>query len=406
VSLPEKSEQMDARISSSLFYRNYDGHKLSHLEELLPQLRQYKGPHQIQTRSDRVHDCVRSSADQPATVSISQRGLLWTAGDSSLDNKYWFNDNVAAVGPYYTALAPPTSKPDVAYWLNYQLMTEQEQELIAPRLQQHNVKAAINTAVEASTLNERTFCLRMQDRFIRDNIQPEDVLVVSVGGNDVALLPLPCTICAIVGLLHCVPESFVEHGISCGYVPIDDCCCGCGSSLCSCFFGFPPCLGYLRHLFGFRMQKYIQSLTAKTKPSVVLVCMIYYPDERENVRSWANPALYVLGYNSNPARLQQLIRKAFTDAVSKIKIEGTVIVPVPLYHVLDGKDTRDYVDRVEPSPTGGRKMAQLILEFLEARASFDTGSTKFPSLPLCYDPQLLQHSLEHQSPSRSTMERG
>ena len=40
-------------------------------------------------------------------------------------------------------------------------------------------------------------------------------------------------------------------------------------------------------------------------------------------------------------------------------------VGTPLYmspEVLDGRDTRDYVQRVEPSPQGGRKMAVALLE--------------------------------------------
>jgi hypothetical protein len=53
---------------------------------------------------------------------------------------------------------------------------------------------ALQLAVEATTLNERTFHLKPQDRFLRDNIQPNDVLIVSVGGNDVAMAPTPCTI--------------------------------------------------------------------------------------------------------------------------------------------------------------------------------------------------------------------
>ena len=79
--------------------------------------------------------------------------------------------------------------------------------------------AAINTAVEASTLNERTFKLRPQDTFIRENIHPEDVLVVSVGGNDVALCPCPCTIASILCLLV-LPTSCVKGGFSFASVPV------------------------------------------------------------------------------------------------------------------------------------------------------------------------------------------
>lgn len=313
------------KIDSRRYYSEYHGHPVRDLKRLLPELR-----------------------------SQSSR-LIWTAGDSTLDNKYWFSASSSAVGPYVDVLQPPVMKQDVNYWLNYLLLQQKRQP----------ETLAINTAVEATTLNERTFHLRAQDQFLRDNISSSDILIVSVGGNDVALCPLPCTIAAIAGLVCCVPEPCIEHGCSCGTVPADDCCYGCGPSLCSCACAFPPCLGYLRHLFGTRLQKYIESLTAKTKPAKILVCMVYYPDET-NDPGWAGPALGALGYDRNPAKLQALMRKVYQQAVSRVSIDGCEVIPVPLFHVLDGKDTRDYVQRVEPSPSGGRRMAELLLDIIHA----------------------------------------
>lgn len=96
--------------------------------------------------------------------------------------------------------------------------------------------------------------------------------------------------------------------------------------------------------------------------------MIYYPDEA-GTPSWAGLALGALGYNSNPARLQQLIRKAFDFATSNIRIPGSEVIPVPLFNVLDGKRSEDYIARVEPSPEGGRKMAEFILDLIDQSAS-------------------------------------
>ena len=171
--------------------------------------------------------------------------------------------------------------------------------------------ATINTAVEATTLNQRTFRLQPQDKFIIDNIQKDDILIVSVGGNDVALAPLPCTILSLL----CFPDCCYEYSSTMGTIPVDDCCYGCGPSLLSCACATPPCFGYLVHMFGMRVRKYIERLTAKTKPKKILVCMIYYPDENP-IPSWAGPALGALGYNAKPHRLQLLIRKLFIEATS------------------------------------------------------------------------------------------
>lgn len=106
------------------------------------------------------------------------------------------------------------------------------------------------------------------------------------------------------------------------------------------------------------------ALTAKTKPAKILICMIYYPDER-STGGWASKALNFLGYEKNPEKIQLLIRKAFHEATSLIRIPGVEVIPVPLYNALNGKDTTDYVDRVEPSAKGGRIMAEYLLDIID-----------------------------------------
>lgn len=93
--------------------------------------------------------------------------------------------------------------------------------------------------------------------------------------------------------------------------------------------------------------------------------MIYYPDQASDVRGWAGPALRALGYDRNPAQVQSLIRKAFHEAIGTIQISGRQVIPVPLFQVLDGKNTNDYVARVEPSASGGSKMAEFILDLID-----------------------------------------
>jgi lysophospholipase L1-like esterase len=323
----------DGPIPSEEFYREYHGHRVEHLERLLSHL-------------------VRRSTN--ASTGPGPPRVIWTAGDSSLDNKYWFPDQVSAVPAYRDILDPPVMKPDVTYWLNHFL-----DESSPPPTK----TVAINAAVEASTINERTFRLRPQDAFLRDNLRQQDVLIVSVGGNDVALCPLPCTILSIGCLVACLPTCLIEKGCTCCAVPVDDRCGGCGPSLLSCLGSCPPCVGYVKHLLGDRVEAYVRKLTSKTTPSAIFVCTIYYPDERATP-SWAGTALKALGYNANPGKLQRLIRLVHERATSQIRIDGVPVIPVPLYAVLDGTNTDDYVARVEPSPSGGKKMAEYLLHVI------------------------------------------
>ena len=282
------------------------------------------------------------------------KSIIYSAGDSSLDNKFWFEDRAPAVGPYKHVLNGPM-KLDVNYWLN-------------KRAEDRNMPfVAINTSVEATTLNGRACCtLLKQDKFIKHNITENDVLVVSVGGNDIALMPAPCTICNMVLLQCCTPTACIEKTKPCCSIPCDDCCCSCGfGCLAACTTAFPACcMGYFYHLFRTRIETYVKNLTSgNQRPKRIIISMIYYPDEAET-GSWADGTLGLLGYNSNPSKLQLLIRKTFEDAVSQIKIPGSTVIPLPLYELLDPKDSKDYCQRVEPSPQGGKKMADGILDLL------------------------------------------
>ena len=94
---------------------------------------------------------------------------------------------------------------------------------------------------------------------------------------------------------------------------------------------------------------------------MIVVCMIYYLDETPG-GSWADRVLSLLGYDRDPSKLQLLIRKIFEEATSKIDIEGTTVVPFPMFTVLDGKNSKDYEQRVEPSVQGGKKLGEAFVE--------------------------------------------
>ena len=174
-------------------------------------------------------------------------------------------------------------------------------------------------------------------------LRAEDVVCVSVGGNDIALRPTAWTILSMVSLLAC-PTALIEAGLA-------------------------PGLGHFVRLFGARTKAFVESLTAETKPRLVVVTMLYFlAEHREGApRSWADRTLSLLGYNRNPRKLQLVIRKIFELATRQIRIDGVErVVAVPFFESMDGKTEADYVQRVEPSAQGGRKMARAILDAVEA----------------------------------------
>lgn len=304
------------KLCAGRFYETYHGHEVHHLDQA----------HQL------LHEAGVSS-------------FVYLAGDSSLDNKHWFfgpwrekseqlseiSDFVAeAVNGYERVLSPPHMVKDVSYWLNVEC-AERCKALGLPSM------AAINTAIEESCLSQReTEGLLPQDEFIRSHITEKDVLVVDVGGNDVALRPTLGVILNMALLLYLTPTCLIRWSLA-------------------------PGLIYFVHMFRWRLRRYIERLIAIRKPKKVVVCMLYFLDEKSG-GSWCDAVLEKLGYDTNPVKLQTVMRKVYAWGVSQLRIPGVEVVPLPLYEVLDGKCTQDYVQRVEPSVSGGQKMARAMAD--------------------------------------------
>lgn len=281
-------------MPSSDFYDEYHGHKVEHL--------------------------------RVAHAALGNRPRIWLAGDSSLDCKHYIpSSNTPAINQYEKFLVPPVSKRDVCYWLNAAL---------GPRY------AVLNCAVEESTIARRQDDLLPQDVFIRDNISADDVLVVSVGGNDIVLRPSMATIFNIIKAVHFnSTDKIKSHPRR--------------------VWG----MDHFRGLFCDMTRSYIEKLVSRARPRKVVVCMIYHPDEA-NVPSWAGPSLSFLKYSSKPELLQAMIEAVYECATKEIQIENLQVVACPLFQVMNGKDSSLYVDRVEPSEKGGRAMSELISRYI------------------------------------------
>jgi hypothetical protein len=300
--------KMAPKINPSRFYHEWKGHPLSDISDF-------------------------------RSITLSQRPngpIIYLAGDSSLDNKYW----VPSSGPhgeplpvdvpeiYPHVLSRPQPKPDVAFWLNHFLGDR---------------ATTINLAVEESTLRERDHHLLPHDKFIRDNIRAEDILIVSIGANDIALKPSFSTIRHMLQLAWLTSRSSLEKGTAWS-------------------------LSHFIDMFQNQVQAYISRIVEKQKPRAVIVCMIYYPLEANisDQKGWADLPLSLLGYNRYPTQLQTAIKKMYELATTKIQIAGTKVVPCALFEAMDGKHEEDYTARVEPSVEGGRKMGLKLKEILDS----------------------------------------
>ena len=200
-----------SKIRSSVYYAEYHGHKPEHLARAYQLLR-----------------------------GLGSERFIFLAGDSSLDNKAWFDDTAEAVNGYEEVLYPASMKMDVCYWLNR----------IAAERKGPRQLATIMSAVEASTADDRAKAgLLAQDVFIRDHIGRDDYLIVSVGGNDIALNP---TLATAVNMLLVTrsPAALIRAGVA-------------------------PGLGYFTRFFTQRIEAIVRALVERQQPRRVLVRMIY-----------------------------------------------------------------------------------------------------------------------------------
>ncbi len=263
--------------------------------------------------------------------------FVFYAGDSSLDNKHWifqgkgkndennfFNDLITApaVNGYEKLLYPPRMVKDVNYWMNYYLSKLNDKKI-----------CSIMTSVEASTLQEREDNLLKQDIFISEHITNNDYLVVSVAGNDLAALSRTQNI-------NLDPTKLANS----------------------------PFFKELLPFYKEKTEKFIKRILKGRKTKAVIISTLYYLDEdmnnARNRTAWPREILRNLSYDSDPKKLHYLIDLLHEKGTRNIRIEGVNLIPVKLSETLNGKDTKDYIQLVEPSSQGGQKMAQFFIRIL------------------------------------------
>jgi hypothetical protein len=232
--------------------------------------------------------------------SLRKQGkrIIWLLGDSSLDNKYWVHFDTAKPCNGYENVMTPMVVADVCYWLNESLSRND------------SPYAAINCAVEASTLYDRRDALLGHDEFVRKHLEKDDIIIVSVGGNDIALNPS----------LRILFSLFVM------------------------IYLYPIYLSPLKTLFHDDLKHYINRVCHYERPSQIILCSYYYPCVTG--MGWADKMLNMAGYDENPKKIQKLF-----DVIANILPKD--YTRVNLSEVLCANDETDYVARVEPSVTGG-----------------------------------------------------
>lgn len=92
---------------------------------------------------------------------------------------------------------------DIAYWVNKHLVDRSTEFDAATDRASGNGSFCLNCAVEESTLSDRfNGELLAHDEFVRDNLRADDMILISAGGNDIALRPGAGTIANMLALVR------------------------------------------------------------------------------------------------------------------------------------------------------------------------------------------------------------
>ncbi len=269
--------------------------------------------------------------------SLREQGkrIVWLLGDSSLDNKYWIGSKIPI---FYQAplcngyenifgLSGKKKQPfgvsDICFWINHCLNQKQ------------SPFAAINCAVEASTLYDRCDTLLGHDEFVQTHLQKDDTIIVSIGGNDIILNPSLRIIVCLFLAIYVIPEYF--HSTS--------------------LFKF-IFLSPLRTLFHDELKIYIDKICCHQKPCQIILCSYYYPCI--NGTGWADKMLKLAGYEKYPKKIQNLFNIVSNDILPN----SSEITRIDLSTILSPEDETDYISRVEPSVTGGKKISQRFCDIM------------------------------------------
>jgi hypothetical protein len=95
----------------------------------------------------------------------------------------------------------------------------------------------VNAAVEESTIGGRAAgALLPHDEFVRDHLSPRDVVIASLGGNDIALKPTLATVWHMLWLAKCARKGSIASDSAWGLGLLSVVCCLL-SLLCCC-----PCV--------------------------------------------------------------------------------------------------------------------------------------------------------------------
>lgn len=239
--------------------------------------------------------------DLEKILILSNKPKIYLVGDSILDNKFWVkNEKVNKIRNMFDV-------PDIAYHIN-----NINQDYLC-----------INCACEEAKVENKN--ISYHDQFVIDHICEDDILVISIGGNDFMLNK---------DNLTKLEQAQLER-IMLGY------------------YGGPKYKDLL-NIFNDEITKYILLLIQKRKPKQIIYLFPYFPCEIKG-KCWSSVIDIIMMFKEF---LKDIMKAIYNDLHFNLDF---IYDTIPLFEILNSKKNEDYIQRLEPSSIGGMKIAKSML---------------------------------------------
>lgn len=261
-----------------------------------------------------------------------QFNFIYFLGDSTLDNKHWVRNKPQKSLPLFEKNLE-YMLPDISFFMNKKLYENNEKYI------------CLNFAVEENHLKNRNnstnnnlIPLNGWEDYVSSNLTENDILIVSIGGNDLALklnIPIILNLCLSLFL----SDDLLRKN--------------------------PYLIYYILDIYKNYLKQFLLDIIKYKKPKMIVLCGVYFPciDYQD---SWCKNILNIMKYNvpSYRKNIHCVLEMLFEEGLKSLnsenipELEGIEIKYIPLYKVLNCEDKEDYVAGVEPSVQGGEKMAE------------------------------------------------
>jgi len=242
------------------------------------------------------------------------RNIIYLAGDNLLYNKKLIKDRTKRFKDFpengLNKIIEGEILKDITYDINYHMKSE-------------NKYLCINTVNKNDTLLNKTkygYLSTDQEKFLKNNITSDDILILSEGNNDI-----------INSLMNHTDEHYddIRKNIL-ELLPKDN---------------IDEQLGFLTDMLKTQIEEYIHKILLNyTTPKYIIILSMPYPCNTNNFYGKLYDDLLYIGINNENEvidKFKKLVNLIYKKITCEINVKNCIVIPVATFEVLDSSSILD-----------------------------------------------------------------